>query len=130
VLPSSSYKERSKFPDGLKATETATCPRGRIECEMCREAMGSEMGLQNINGVGEKMVCFGEGESGSTGLMEVAIGGFKLCLCVMIWSKMTQLIQFRPVCFASVYLHFLVALCSKCSYPVLGFYSMNLKPII
>jgi hypothetical protein len=44
---------------------------------MCKEAMGTEMGLLDMNGVGEKMVCFGEGESGSTGLMEeVAIGGF------------------------------------------------------
>lgn len=74
------------MPDGLKATETATCPRGRIECEICKEAMRSEMGLQDINGVGEKTVCFGEGESGSTGLMEVAIaiGGFKLCMCDMV----------------------------------------------
>lgn len=61
MLPSSSsVKEKSNFPDGLKATDTATCPRGRVECEICKEAMGSEVGLQEMHGVGVKTVCFCE----------------------------------------------------------------------
>lgn len=53
VLPSSSsYKGMSKFPDGLKATETATWPCCLFKCEMAKEAMESEKGLEGtIHGV-------------------------------------------------------------------------------
>lgn len=75
IPSSSSYIERSKFPEGLKATETATSRGRRFKCDMERETVESKVGLQKIHGEGEGMACFkeGEGESGSNGLM-VAMG--------------------------------------------------------
>ena len=77
IPSSSSYKERTKFPEGLKATETATSRGRRFKCDTERETMESKVGLQEIHGEGEGegegMTCFKEGESGSNGLM-VAMG--------------------------------------------------------
>lgn len=77
IPSSSSYIERSKFPEGLKATETATSRGRRFKCDTERETMESKVGLQEIHGEGEGegegMTCFKEGESGSNGLM-VAMG--------------------------------------------------------
>lgn len=38
----------SKFPEGLKATETATWPCCLYKCEIGKEAMESEMGLEGV----------------------------------------------------------------------------------
>ena len=75
IPSSSSYIERSKFPEGLKATETATSRGRRFKCDTERETVESKVGLQEIHGEGEGegMTCFKEGESGSNGLM-VAMG--------------------------------------------------------
>lgn len=76
LLPSSSsYKERSKFPDGLKATEAETCPRWcRFECRLAKQAIESEMDLQEIHGVGEEeTACFNGGQSGDRDWKVVAI---------------------------------------------------------
>lgn len=75
VIPSSSsYKERSKFPEGLKATETATSRERRFNCcDMEKETRESEVGLKEIHGDGEGIECFKEGEIGSNGL-KVAMG--------------------------------------------------------
>lgn len=48
----------SKFPDGLKATETAICPCRLFKFEMAKEPMESEMGgLRGVHGAGEDMAC-------------------------------------------------------------------------
>lgn len=72
IIPSSSSnRERSKFPEGLKATETETGLGRRCKCETGREAAESKVGLQEIHAEGEGMACFKEGESGIKGLMAV-----------------------------------------------------------
>ena len=106
VIPSSSsYKEMSKFPEGSKATETATSRGRRLKCEMGRETEESKVGLQAINedGEGERMACFKEGESGRNGLMEAievasvvsqAYGSlFNICFLAMFF-------QFLSCCFS------------------------------
>lgn len=72
----------SKFPDGLKATETATCPCCLLACEMAKEAMESEIGLRGIHGGGEdNMVCLEE-QTGSRVWKIAAIAAE----CELIWS--------------------------------------------
>lgn len=51
---SSSCKERSKFPEGLKETEANTCRRCREEAEIGQEGEETEMGLQNLHEMGER----------------------------------------------------------------------------
>lgn len=67
ILSCSSYNERSKFPLGLNATETATWPLSLPNCE---ENEKSEMGLKKNDGFSEGIVWFNEEESGENGLME------------------------------------------------------------
>lgn len=71
MLPSSSNKETSKFPWGLKETETATFPPRWWESG--REAKGWEMGLKERHEVRGELVCFGKGESGNNLMVVVLV---------------------------------------------------------
>lgn len=69
LLFSSSYKERSKFPEGLNATEqeNGAWP-WRLRCSFEYEKW-SEFGLQAVYGVREGMGCFrGEEDRVCTGI--------------------------------------------------------------
>lgn len=94
LLPSSpSYKERSKLPEGLKATEAETCRLCcRFKLEQAKGATESEMGLQEIHGVGEETACFNGGQSGNKDWKVVAIdaGLFSLqALSIMVGSEIS-----------------------------------------
>lgn len=87
-LPSSSpYKERSKFPEGLKETEGANCPLCRVKWEIGKLGIKAEKGLNEIHWdeEGMFMMCLREGERGSKGLMAVAMD------CVIFMVKMQLL---------------------------------------
>ncbi|MFS7966536.1 hypothetical protein Hanom_Chr09g00774861 [Helianthus anomalus] len=67
LLSCSSYNERSKFPLGLNATETATWPLSLPNCE---ENEISDTCLKKNDGFSEEIVWFNGEESGENGLME------------------------------------------------------------
>ena len=80
----SSQRERSKFPDGLNATETATCPLGGLKMGPKKEAEESVKGLKQItHGTKEGRVCFSGEGSGHGGLMVAAAMVVVIeCVCV------------------------------------------------
>lgn len=87
---SSPSRERSKLPEGLKATEAETSARRSLKREVGKRVGEVEVGLEGIHGGEEGRSRTVEGDSGSRGFTAAAMISMSESGHVWWWTWTTQ----------------------------------------